>query len=141
MCVSLLRDPAMVVNKEAIGNDKLVYFMVADKKIKYPTGRSRIVYIGTTKNGASRFARSAASRADDILGIYGIRRFEVRVATCKPSKRIKSWIKLERAFLLAFREEYGDVPHCNSQGSKMKVKDEYDYFARNRIRQIIDDVG
>lgn len=87
MRVSLQREPAMVVNKEAIGKDKLVYLVVADKKIKYPTGRSRIVYIGNTKNGANRIAQSAATRADEILGIHGVKKLKLEWHPVSQGKR------------------------------------------------------
>jgi hypothetical protein len=43
--------------------------------------------------------------------------------------------------LLAFRAEYGSVPVCNSQGKKIKETDEYDYFAREAVRKLVDNLG
>lgn len=141
MRISLKPKPAMTVQKEAIGNDKLVYLMVPNKQIKYQYGRSSIAYIGTTRDGANRIASSAAARAEEILALHGVNRFDVRVVTCPSRKKIKSEKKLERAFLLAFRERFGEVPKFNTQGKKIKEKDEFDYFVRRRIKQVIDDVG
>lgn len=126
----------------AIGSDKLVYVIVADKKLKYPKGRSRMAYVGTTKHGVSRVAQSAASRADQILREPGVRSFRVHVVTCRPKAGVRTWLKLERAVLLAFRERFGEVPVCNSQGKRMKERDEFEkYFARARIKRVIEDLS
>jgi hypothetical protein len=50
--ISLQRGYAMHVNRLS-GHIKLVYVILIDKKYEYEKGRSRIVYIGTTKNGFS----------------------------------------------------------------------------------------
>lgn len=69
--------PAVTITREAVKSDKLVYFAVANKALSYPNGmKSRIVYIGTTKNGAHRMAASAASKALDMLGLHGIKHLE-----------------------------------------------------------------
>ena len=126
--------------KVSIGKNKLVYAILADKRVSYPSGRSRVVYIGTTKKGIGRIARSAAARAKDILDIHGVREFTVRVITCHPRKRVKTWLKLERAMLLVFKDLHGKVPRCNKQGNRMKERDEFKYFRRRRIERILDDL-
>jgi hypothetical protein len=119
--VSLKRKAAMTVTRVVVGEEKLVYVIVADKKMEYSTGRSRVVYIGTTKNGVARVAQSAANWTDKVLGQRGVEAFEVRIVTCRPRQRVKSWIKLERALLLAFRERYGEVPkRVLSQGTQAR---------------------
>ena len=139
--LSLKRGEAMRVTPVAVGKDKLVYILVADKKLKYPDGRSRIAYIGTTQKGISRIARSIAIRADDILSLHGVREFHARVVTCPPRQNVRTWHKLERALLIEFREMYGDVPHCNTQGNKMKETDEFEYFRLRAVRRVIDDLS
>jgi hypothetical protein len=57
------------VTRVAARHVKLVYVIVADKRLKYPRGRSGIVYIGTTRNGFSRVAQSAADWTDFILAV------------------------------------------------------------------------
>ncbi len=142
LTVSLKRDPAIIASRVALGNEKLVYVLVADKRLRYPKGKSRIAYIGTTQNGASRIASSVAARAPKILAIRGVRSFEARVLTCTPRRNVKTWRVLERAVLLAFREEFGEIPRCNSQGKRMRERDEFDrYFRRARIRGIIHDLS
>lgn len=130
----------MWVTRIALHHLKLVYVVVADKLLSYPLGRSRVVYIGTTKNGVSRVAQSAAYRTDTVLRLRGVTTFSVRVVTCRARRRVKTWRKLERALLLTFREVYGAVPICNTQGKGMRWGDECDYFAYSRLVSILDDL-
>ena len=118
--ISLKRDEALRVTRVTIGKYKLVYVLVADKRLKYNKSKSRIAYIGTTKNGVARIARSVAARADDILLRHGVRTFHARIVVCQPRQRVATWKKLERALLITFRERFGEVPKCNSHGRKMK---------------------
>jgi hypothetical protein len=64
--VSLKRFHAIEVTRIAIGNQKLVYALIANKKFRHPYGKSSIAYIGTTKKGIHRVASSVAYRAEDI---------------------------------------------------------------------------
>lgn len=136
-----LRKEAMKVTRAFVGNDRLVYVIVADRKIQYPNGRSRIAYFGTTQNGVSRVAESAASRTEEILTLHGVRSFVVHLVTCRRRRNVKTWLKLERAFLLEFREKFGAIPVCNSHGKAIQQVDEFEYFARARINGLIDDFG
>jgi hypothetical protein len=138
--ISLKRGSAMTVNRVAIGNDRLVYAICADKKVPYQYGQSPIVYFGTTGKGVDRIAQSAAYRSSEVLGMHGVKSFEVRVITCGPRQGIKSWKMLERALILGFRAEFGEVPKCNSHGKKMKETREFEVFSRDRIRQVIRDL-
>ena len=131
----------MIVHRVSIGNLKLAYVICADKKIKYPKGRSRIVYIGTTKNGIDRVAQSSASRSDVILNSHGIQTFSVRVVTCTPRQKVKTWRLLERALILQFKEMFGKAPECNTQGKNTIWRDEQTLFARARLRTIIEDLS
>jgi hypothetical protein len=54
---------------------------------------------------------------------------------------VKTWRKLERAFLLEFRHRYGGVPRCNAQVNRMREKDEFRYFRRKRIRAVIEELS
>ncbi|MGE3274172.1 MAG: hypothetical protein AB7O67_03605 [Vicinamibacterales bacterium] len=118
-----------------------MYLLVADKKLKYRGGRSRIAYIGTTKRGMSRIAQSVAARAEDILSLRGVQRFHARVVTCKPRQKVRTWHKLERALLIEFKNIFGEVPTCNSHGTKMKETDEFDYFRRAGVRTVIEELS
>jgi predicted GIY-YIG superfamily endonuclease len=139
--VSLRRQYAMHVTRVALKDEKLVYVIVANKKLRYPGGRSRIAYIGTTKNGKSRVAQSAAYRTDQILRLHGVDEFDVRIVACRRRQNVKTWLKLERAMLIAFREQFGTPPICNSHGKRMLARDEFNYFTRSRINTIIEDLS
>lgn len=139
--VSLKREPALKASRVVLGNLKLVYVLVTDKRLKYPTGKSRVAYIGTTKNGVARIAQSVATRSDSILKLVGVKTFRARVVTCRPRQKVKIWHKLERALLIAFRDAYGAVPVCNSKGKKMKETNEFALFARARINEVLADLA
>jgi hypothetical protein len=141
LSLSLKRDPAISVTSVAIGDQKLVYVLVADRKIRYEDGKSRIVYIGTTKNGVNRVANSVGFRAEDILGERGVRSFDARIVTCTPRQHVKTWHKLERALILEFRELYGEIPLCNSHGSRIRGTDEFRYFRKARVRDILEELA
>lgn len=131
----------MEVNRIAIRNHKLVYVICANKKILYPSGRSPVVYIGTTKNGISRVAESAAYNSKDILGWHGVNSLQVRIVTCSLRQRVRTWHKLERALLLMFKDKYGSVPWCNTAGKNFVETNEFDFFARKRVRDILDNLA
>src|SRR5438270_11856001 len=97
--VRLRPGPAMTVTRVTLGHRKMVYVIVASRVVKYREGRSPIVYIGTTKNGAARMAQSAADHTDAVLAKRGVKRFHVRVVTCRPRSAVQTWRKLERALL------------------------------------------
>ena len=139
--LSLRRDPTLTATAVGVTADKLVYLLVADKRLMYPSGKSKIVYIGTTRNGIARVAQSVAARADTILSQWGVRGFVARIVTCRPRQRVKTWHKLERALLLEFRATYGDVPLCNQKGTRMRETDEFRYFTRKAVRNVIRDLS
>jgi hypothetical protein len=137
--VSLKKNPAMTMRRIALDDERLVYVICADRKIKYGDGLySQVAYIGTTKNGISRVASSAAYRSWDVLWSRGVQSFDVRIVTCRPRQGFKSWVKLERALILAFRDKFGEPPMCNVQGRKMKLTNEFKIFSKRRLNQIID---
>ena len=139
--ISLKRDPALEATRISLGKDRLVYVLVADKKLKYKKGRSSIAYIGTTKTGIARVAQSVAVKAEGILSQRGIRTLRARILTCKPRQRVKMWHKLERAALLSFRQHFGELPRWNIKGSKMKETDEFEYFQSSRLIRILEDLS
>lgn len=136
--VSLKPKPALTMRRVALDHERLVYVICADRKLKYPNGYSQIAYIGTTKNGISRVASSAAYRSWDVLWSHGVQSLDVRIVTCRPRQGFKSWLKLERALILAFREKFGEPPMCNVQGRAMKLRDEFDRFSFERLNRILD---
>jgi hypothetical protein len=124
-----------------LGANKMVYVLVQDRKHQYRNGRSSVVYIGTTKNGRDRIAQSAAYRADAIFGGRGVREFRARVITCRPRQNVRTWVKLERALLLTFRDMYGQVPALNIHGKRIKALDELRYFRDDRLRFILGELA
>lgn len=136
--VSLKAKPAITMRRVALEHERLVYVICADRKLKYENGYSQIAYIGTTRNGVERVANSAAYRSWDVLWSRGVQSFDVRIVTCRPRQGFKSWLKLERALILAFRQKFGEPPMCNVQGRAMKLGDEFDRFSYSRLSQIID---
>jgi hypothetical protein len=138
---SLHRDEALRASRVTVGKSRLVYVLIADKRLNYTGGKSRIAYIGTTKRGLGRVAGSVAKRADDILSLHGVRTFHARIITCNPRRRVRTWIKLERALLIAFKYRFEEVPKCNTHGKRMKLDDELHYFSESGILNIIDELS
>ena len=138
LTISLKPRHAMQVTRVSIGKKKLVYMILVKRALKYPWGRSKIAYIGTTKKGVARIAQSVAVRAQDVLSIHGVREFMVRIVTCSPKPGVKTWQKLERALLIVFLHKYGEIPKCNTQGKKMKQRDEFKYFTRRRLERVLE---
>jgi len=94
--------------------DKMVYILVANKPHKYRNGRSRILYIGTTKKGADRPAASAVNKASEAFyELHGVRTIEVHIVTCSPRKAMQTWKRLESALLNVFRNRYFQLPKYN----------------------------
>ena len=141
LTVSLRPGHAMEVTRVSVGKKRLVYLILADKPLRYPWGRSRIAYIGTTKKGMGRIAQSVAARSETVLGLYGVRKFQVRIVTCAPRPNVKTWEKLERALLLAFRRKYGDVPKCNKSGKNIQFRDECKYFNLYRLEHLLAEIS
>jgi hypothetical protein len=138
LTIQTTSNPALTITRTATQATQLVYVALANKKIKYACGDSRIVYIGTTKNGVERIAASAAQKAKEMLGLFGVTHLEFFVITSTSLAGIKTWHKLERGLLLAFREKFGEVPRCNIVGKNMKWTDELIYFTRSRLDGVID---
>jgi hypothetical protein len=138
----LKAEHALEVTRIAIGSEKLVYVLLANKEFKYEYGRkSHIAYIGTTKKGVARIAESAAKHAQEVLSEHGVKTVAARVVTCAPRRKVKTWVKLEKALLLQFRAEYGRVPWWNSQGGKLTELDEFRYFSREAVRGLLQKLG
>lgn len=139
--VSLKGEPALRATRALVDNDKLVYVLVASKPREYgPKKRkSRIMYIGTTKNGEERIATSAATRADSILGCHGVKAFEVRIVTCTPLQRVKTWFKLEKALLIRFRNLFGTLPMCNDKNKNSSNDDDsLNYFNPKTLDAVLE---
>ena len=132
LSIKFKSQPSLVINRTAFKDDKLVYIIRANRKLRYRFGNSRIGYIGTTRKGARRIASSAVGKGEDLLYRYGIKHLELHIVTCGKIRGIESWKKLERALILRFRESFGDVPVANSAYKNGHWRDE-----KNTFRSII----
>lgn len=131
------RSAAIAVSRHAVRAQRLVYIACANRALRYKHGRSRIVYIGTTKAGVRRIAASAAQKAETLLHHRGVRALAFYVVTCASRPRVRTWLKLERALILAFREQFGEVPAGNKHGRSAFWTDEAWYFSIRRLRAVI----
>lgn len=138
LTIQMPKQSALTITRSAVKADRLVYLAVANKKLKYKHGSSRIAYIGTTGAGASRIASSAAKRATQLLALHGVMELEFFVVTCVARQRVKTWQKLEVGLILTFKAIYGEPPRCNKKGKNQKWKDEADYFTEGRLRSVIE---
>lgn len=138
MFITCSGEPVITVFRHALRANKIVYFALANKPHRYPTGRSRIVYIGTTASGLRRIAESAALRAREILPRHGMHRLDFHVLACTPRRKVRTWRKLESALLLKFRETYGSLPIGNIAGLRKTWTDEREYFREDRLRSLLD---
>jgi hypothetical protein len=139
--VSLKRKSGFTVTRVSIGDDRLAYAMIADKKFTYPNGRSSVAYIGTTQKGIFRMTKSIAERANAILRLHGVESFQVRIITCNRRRHVKMWFKLEHALIVAFRELYGSPPHANDQTDGKNAGTVFNYFSRTRIKRVLEDLA
>jgi hypothetical protein len=101
--------------------DKMVYILAANKFHKYRNGRSRILYIGTTKKGADRPAASAVNKASEAFyKLRGVKTIDVHIVTCAPRKAMQTWKRLESALLDVFRNKYFQLPRYNKVRPTMR---------------------
>jgi hypothetical protein len=124
----------MTLGRAALGTERLVYILAANKLLKYPRGRSRIVYIGTTKRGVRRVASSVAGRAAALFERRGVRRVDAHLLTyTRRSGGQKLWLKLERAILFMFKYEYGTIPVLNKMGKNFWPGKEFAHFNKKAL--------
>ena len=126
------------IHRQAIRDDKLVYVIVMSKPIKYPDGKSKIGYIGTTGAGIYRVAHSGAHRATTLLRGHGQKSLKLFTITCSKRQGLQgSAGLLEKALLATFRREFGSVPKANKQGKNVKKPEALKWFTRARLEGVI----
>jgi hypothetical protein len=133
--------PAVSVTRLPGSPSKLCYVVTANKIVAYSSGRSKVVYIGATEEGLGRLVTTVAARSEEIFASHDLTHFDAHVVTCKSVPRIETWRKLERALLIMFRELYGQPPLFNRHGGGIQEEDEFTYFTRERIRNVLEDLG
>ena len=129
---------SIVITRNALEAECLVYVAVVNKPLKYRHGQSHIAYIGTTQAGAGRIAASAAGRAPELLQLHGVNQLSFFVITCSKRQNVETWKKLETGLILTFKRVFGEPPRCNKQGKNRKWNDELDYFTSSRLEKIIE---
>ncbi len=128
---------AIQFNRADYGKDRIVYLLEVNKSHRYPRGRSRIVYIGTSRNGASRVAQSLVFKGKPYLEDHGIRELKAYVITVPGKRKVKMWKELESALLLGFVREYGAKPDANKQVPRGKAETIFKYFREKEIVAIL----
>src|ERR1700728_1724568 len=105
------RTALLTLSRSPRWTDRMVYILTANKHQRYSdknlktVGRSRIIYIGTTKKGAGRPAASAVNKASEAFyHLHGVRTIEVHIVTCAAHRKKQAWKKLEAALLDTFRQ-------------------------------------
>jgi adenylosuccinate synthase len=118
----------------------MVYILTANKHLRYrdkesrTVGRSKILYIGTTKRGVGRPAASAVNKASEVFyHLHGVRTIDVHVVTCATRNKKQTWKKLEAALLDAFRHRYFQLPKYN----KVRPKPVEGLFSSNALQKLI----
>jgi hypothetical protein len=61
------KTPLLTLTRSRQWTDKMVYILAANKSFRYKNGRSRVLYIGTTKKGGNRPAASAVNKASEVF--------------------------------------------------------------------------
>jgi len=127
----------LTITRSPLWIKNMVYILaLAENKFwKYRNGRSRIVYIGTTKTGAGRPAASAVNKASQAFGtLRGVKTIEVHIPTCRGIKSSPTWRHLEASLLDAFRNRYYQLPKYN----KVRPKSKKALFVTNALAKLID---
>jgi len=138
MKANLSKRAPMVLHRDILKRNTLVYLVVAPKPIRRKNGRSRIAYIGTTQKGVSRMALSAAFRAQEVFDRKSFQKLEVCVVSSKGRPgRIAWWKILERALLAKFFERYHEFPLCNRKGARNWKSGWSRFIREDRMRKIV----
>jgi hypothetical protein len=121
--------------------NRMVYILAANKHQRYKdkdsktVGRSRIIYIGTTKRGAGRPAASAVNKASEVFyHLRGVRTIDVHTVTCHANNQKHAWKKLEAALIDTFRRRYFQLPKYN----KVRPKHVEGLFNPNALQKLIE---
>ena len=116
----------------------LYIFLLSINLMPTSAASLRVVYIGTSKNGATRVAQSSADKGKKYLEDHGIRTLSAYIiAVPGKSKVTKIWKKLEDAMILAFIREYGAKPDANRQVPRGKTELVFKYFSEQDILRIL----
>lgn len=136
------KQPSLTVNRSAVKYKKVVYLICARKPVRYRWLKSRILYIGQTRNGLNRVAESAARKASEAFGrVHGVKDIDAEIVSCKGRQRVATWSLLERDLILKFRTMHGEIPRMNKQGKRFKVEDYSGLFKVQTLERLLDRYG
>ena len=134
----------MSIMRDALENKCVSYIILANRRLQYENGGSKIIYIGQTIDGIRRVAESTASRTE-IFEQYDVREIKTYIVSCEPRQEERDmWgdvQNLERAILKVFEEFYGEIPKLNRNGAGPHAQDALDCFSETRIREILRRLG
>jgi hypothetical protein len=138
--VKCSKEPLLTVkrSKQWSQTKRMVYILTAKKPLKYPYGRSRIIYIGTTGKGTRRPATSAVDKASEAFGeLRGVREIETYIVTSGTRKRVPTWQHLESSLLAVFVGRYHRLPWYNKKRGSIRYAEDVTLFKRKALEQII----
>jgi hypothetical protein len=117
----------------------MVYVVLANRPAHYVGGKSRVVYIGTTKKGEGRPASNAAKKSLDAFEeLHGTKSTQVVILITQKRQNVETWALLESALLVVFKSLYGDLPHFNKRLERFRrVEQVEEYFREKRLRKIL----
>ena len=133
-------EPLLTVkrSKQWSQTKRMVYILTAKKPQKYPYGRSRIIYIGTTGKGTQRPAVSAVNKASEAFGeLRGVREIETYIVTCGGIRSVPTWEHLESSLLAIFVGRYHHLPWYNKKRGSIRYAEDVTLFKRKALEQII----
>ncbi len=137
--VQCSRTSLLTVIRSKQWNKRMVYLLVANKAYRYRSGlRSRIIYIGTTGEGAKRPATSAVEKASQAFGeLRGVKTIDVHIATCRGRRAMRTWEHLESALLSVFRNLHFELPRYNKKRGNKFLQEKI--FRRTALEELINE--
>ena len=134
----------MSIMRDALESECVSYIILANRRMQYRNGGSKIIYIGETMDGIRRVAESTASRTK-IFKEHGVKEIKTYIISCEPRQREREMWEdvqnLERAMLKVFEELYGEIPKLNRNGAGPRAQDALNCFSETRIHQILQRLG
>ena len=135
--------PTLQISKLRYWSRKnVVYILRANKPVRSPDNpelkKSRIVYIGESKQGAKRSANSLVAMSNRVFGEQrGVKQIDAHVLTFHGRQGLVARKLLEGYLLKVFEELYGDLPYCNRRGTSLIAR-KNPHFRRPRLVSILE---
>jgi len=137
--VRCTKDALLTVQRSSRWKRRMAYILVANRSYKYRSGkRSRIIYIGTTGEGANRPATSAVDKAGEAFSdLHGVKQISVHIASCRGRKALRTWEHLESALLATFREIHWELPKYNKKKGFIKDTEDIKLFRVRALKKLL----